>query len=187
MENLPAGWSVSNSTGSYSTPAHKYDDDDGDDDGLRGDEGLEAEDLRPDSPGWEDMENDTEELNLKCLLCDEKLHAVRAMVDHCKQTHSFDLDEIRKANKVDFYNTMKLINYIRSQVRSGSSPPDCVDPKLWADDKFLQPVVEDDALLYSIDELADPKDPNDPLAETQEEGAEGDGAGHKVLAERAVR
>ncbi|KAK5125968.1 hypothetical protein LTR85_011323 [Meristemomyces frigidus] len=183
MQDLPAGWSVSNSTGSWTAPAYKEEDDDE----LQGEDGLEAEDLRPDSPGWEDMEDDTEELNLKCLLCDEKFNAVRAMVGHCKGTHDFDLDAIRKANKIDFYNTMKLINYVRSQVQSGNSRPDCADPALWADDEYLQPVVEDDALLYSIDELADPKDSDDPLAETEANSAEEEGAGHKALAERAVR
>lgn len=94
MENLPAGWSVSNSSGSWTAPAYQNEDDDV----LQGEDGLEAEDLRPDSPGWEDMEDDTEEISLKCLLCDEKFNAVRVMVDHCKQSHSFDLDVIRKAN-----------------------------------------------------------------------------------------
>lgn len=97
MQHLPAGWRVSNSSGDYSTPSNRVDD--GDDD-LEGDEGLEAEDLRPDSPGWEDMEDDVEELSLKCLLCDRKLNAVRAMVDHCKQEHAFNLDELRKMHGV---------------------------------------------------------------------------------------
>lgn len=60
-------------------------------------------------------------------------------------------------------------------------------PALWADEKYLQPTFEDDPLLYSIDELADPSDPADPLAEKQDDALEEQGAGHKALAERAVR
>jgi len=58
----------------------------------------------------------------------------------------------------------------------------------------MQPVLEDDALLYSIDELANPDDPDDPLAqksdnEDESGGAEvaGDGTGHRMVVERALR
>ena len=53
-------------------------------------------------------------------------------------------------------------------------------------------MLEDDALLYSIDELADPNDPSDPLAVADDEGAEmGKGKeaarAERVVVERALR
>ncbi|KAK7611585.1 protein arginine N-methyltransferase PRMT1, partial [Phyllosticta paracitricarpa] len=56
---------------------------------------------------------------------------------------------------LDFYQRIKLVNYIRSQVRAGNSQPDLSSAAVFADDKYLQPVLEDDALLFLVDELGD--------------------------------
>ena len=93
MQNLPPGWRVSNSSGSWSAPAINNDGPAEDDDGAAM---LENEDLRPDSPGWEDMEDDTEVQNIKCLLCDSVFGNTEPMLEHCRTEHKFDLDEIRK-------------------------------------------------------------------------------------------
>ncbi|KAK5722002.1 Ribosomal protein arginine N-methyltransferase rmt3 [Elasticomyces elasticus] len=189
MENiLPPGWRVVNNTGSWSAPAPpRQDDGSGSDD--EGD--LTAEDLRPDSPGWEDVEVDEGEVaSIKCLICEERLEGARKMVGHCKEVHSLDIDRIRKQHKLDFIATIQLINYIRSEVKSGltSLNPD-LNPYVFKQDKYMQPVLEDDALLYSIDELADPEDAEDPLAaEAKGDDAESgaDAPGEAVRAERVV-
>ena len=105
---------------------------------------------------------------------------------------------------LDFFGTIRLVNYIRhhyaeqsSTSTAESSPassqlPDTSNAEFWANDKFLQPVLEDDALLYSIDELANPDDPSDPLATAADE-VEGAGKGkeatraERVVVERALR
>ena len=48
----------------------------------------------------------------------------------------------------------------------------------------MQPVLEDDALLYSIDDLADPNDPEDPLIEPPQ--PEQPTEGQKTLVQRAL-
>jgi hypothetical protein len=54
-------------------------------------------DIKPDSEGWEDLEEDTEEVAIQCLLCDQKFAKVQTMVkDHCKASHNFDLLEVRQ-------------------------------------------------------------------------------------------
>ncbi|EMD00791.1 hypothetical protein BAUCODRAFT_29160 [Baudoinia panamericana UAMH 10762] len=188
--SLPPGWRVSNSQGSWSAPSapqidRHIEDDDGDDGGL------DDEALRPDSPGWEDVEDDTEPTSFKCLLCEDHFETVRQMVDHAQQNHDFDLDLIRTSNQLDFYSTIRLINYVREQVRLGANAIEYSHPAAWADEKYLQPVLEDDALLYSIDELANPENPDDPLVQQQQDDedatAGGEGSGHKMLAERALR
>jgi hypothetical protein len=58
---------------------------------------VEDVDIKPDSEGWEDLEEDTEEVAIQCLLCEEKFAKVETMVnDHCKALHDFDLQEIRR-------------------------------------------------------------------------------------------
>lgn len=54
---------------------------------------------------------------------------------------------------LDFYSSMKLVNYIRAQVQQDDAKPDVSDAKAWADDKYLQPTLEDDALLFSLDDI----------------------------------
>ena len=56
---------------------------------------------------------------------------------------------------LDFFGTIKMINYIRSQVKDGNQRPDVTSKALFEDDSFLRPVFEDDALLYSLDDLED--------------------------------
>lgn len=98
---------------------------------------------------------------------------------------SFDFLLTRKNYVVlDFYSTLRLINYIRSEVAAGNTKPDCSSPQTWMDDKYMQPVLEDDALLYSIDDLADPNDPEDPLIEPPE--PEQPTEGQKTLVQRAL-
>lgn len=56
---------------------------------------------------------------------------------------------------LDFFGTVKLINYIRAEVRDGNQKPDVSSKAHFGDDRFLRPVLEDDALLYSLDDLED--------------------------------
>lgn len=55
---------------------------------------------------------------------------------------------------LDFYQSIKLVNYIRAAVKEGNLKPDVASATTFADDKYLQPVLEDDALLFSLDEIA---------------------------------
>ena len=48
---------------------------------------------------------------------------------------------------------IKFVNYVRSQVKNGNAKPETENPASWDDEKFMQPVLEDDALLFSVDEL----------------------------------
>ena len=54
---------------------------------------------------------------------------------------------------LDYIGTVKLVNYIRSQVKTGNKSPDLSSKTIFQDHQFLQPVLEDDALLYSLDDL----------------------------------
>lgn len=45
------------------------------------------------------------------------------------------------------------MNYIRSSVRDGGTKPALDSPAQWEDEKYLQPVLEDDPVLFSLDEL----------------------------------
>lgn len=56
---------------------------------------------------------------------------------------------------MDFYGSIKLVNFIRSRVHSGGSFSLDAIKEEFHDEKYLKPVLEDDAVLFSLDELPD--------------------------------
>jgi len=108
-----------------------------------------------DDEGWEDAEPDEEETQFISLLDDEVFMDIHAMLNHCKQKYHFDFLEIRQRLALDFYGSIKLVNFIRSQVHSGNKVSPEISQKDLDDEKYLRPVLEDDALLFSLDELPD--------------------------------
>lgn len=48
---------------------------------------------------------------------------------------------------------IKLVNYVRSEVGAGNTHPTVSSKSVFDDDKYLKPALEDDALLYSLDDV----------------------------------
>ncbi|KAK7518149.1 protein arginine methyltransferase RmtB [Phyllosticta citriasiana] len=127
------------------------------------DAGSDPLDLRNDE-GWEDVEPDAdvEDVRVKGLFDEAVVFgSVRELVEETKRVWGVDLAEVVARFGLDFYQRIKLVNYIRSQVRAGNSQPDLSSAAAFADDKYLQPVLEDDALLFLVDELGDSEEEAD--------------------------
>ena len=159
-----------------------------------------------DEEGWEDVEADDETQPVIGLFSEQVFPDVRSMLKDCKEKHSFDLLKIQKdlgtclflhclksrASKsqpilrgpniccpfqgLDFLGTIKLVNYIRSEVKAGNKSPDVSSETKFEDDVYLKPVMEDDALLYSlvdsagdIEEVATGTDAERRVLELQED------------------
>lgn len=56
---------------------------------------------------------------------------------------------------LDFLDRVKLVNYVRSEVKEGRSLTKEWSPALFEDEQFLKPTMEDDAVLYSLDDIDD--------------------------------
>jgi protein arginine N-methyltransferase 3 len=109
-----------------------------------------------DDEGWEDAEPGEESDTFISLLDDEVFTDLMQMLNHCKEKHNFDFLELRQRLGLDFYGNIKLVNFIRSQVHSGNLvSPSTISREDFEDEKFLKPVLEDDALLFNLDELPD--------------------------------
>lgn len=72
---------------------------------------------------WDDWNADEEydeddDVELLCLFCDSKYISSDSLFEHCFSSHSFDFGSIRTTMNLDFYGCFKLLNYIRSQVRT---------------------------------------------------------------------
>lgn len=59
---------------------------------------------------------------------------------------------------------IKLINFVRTQMKNGQFRPDVSLENFLEGDKYLTPVFEDDALLYSIDDIFDIAEKYVPLS-----------------------
>ncbi|KAJ5239708.1 S-adenosylmethionine-dependent methyltransferase superfamily domain-containing protein [Penicillium chermesinum] len=105
--------------------------------------------------GWEDVEPDEESQPVMSLFSEQVFPDVRSMLKDSKENYDFDLLKIQKDLGLDFLDTIKLVNYVRSQVKAGNKYPDVSSKSKFEDDAYLKPVLEDDALLYSLDDIAE--------------------------------
>lgn len=53
---------------------------------------------------------------------------------------------------------IKMINYIRSEVQRGNETPDLSSREAFQEERYLKPFLEQDALLYSLDDVIGPLD-----------------------------
>ncbi|KAK3707140.1 hypothetical protein LTR37_012309 [Vermiconidia calcicola] len=159
MSYLPPGWWVKNSSGSYTGPPAFREttedmDSDSDKDNNDKDDIL---DIRPDSPGWEDLEADTENLSYQCLLCPDLFPSATLMLVHCNEAHNFNFVAKVKEQTLDFYSTIKYVNFIRQNVlNKGMTTEDATRVPAeggFDGDEWMKPVLEGDALLFTLDEV----------------------------------
>ncbi|MCJ1403098.1 hypothetical protein MMC11_006321, partial [Xylographa trunciseda] len=119
-----------------------------------------------DEQGWEDVEPDIENIVFKSLFDDRSFLDVHSMLQYCLTTYQFDFVKVRNQLGLDFLESIKFTNYIRAEVLRGTTTFKITSKQLFENNKYLQPVLEDDALLYSLDDLepatdiSDPKEPN---------------------------
>lgn len=160
MVELPPGWRVKNATGSFAgpppldnlPPTHGDEDEDDEQDATNEIGGL---DIRPDSPGWEDVEPDTEALTVQCLLCPQTHNSPALMLEHCNKQHDFDFAATVHSHKLDFYQTIKYVNLIRSKAQNGTEDPTALNSAALQSDELLRPALENDTLLFSLDDVID--------------------------------
>lgn len=74
---------------------------------------------------WEDWEEEEEDgddsdSSFLCLFCDSTFADTSSLFAHCTSTHHFDFHAIRRSLRLDFYDSFKLINFVRSQVSPGT-------------------------------------------------------------------
>lgn len=60
---------------------------------------------------------------------------------------------ILNASDLDFLEIVKLVNYTRKEAKQGARAIIIPSRSVFEDDHYLLPVVEDDALLFNLDEV----------------------------------
>ncbi|CAN0394030.1 unnamed protein product [Lampetra planeri] len=83
-----------------------------------------------------------------CLFCDQTFGSSDETLLHCSTAHDFHLLHSLKANGLDFYDYIRIVNFIRN---TGPSPRDLLfsprESQPWVSDRFLTSTLEDDLLL----------------------------------------
>jgi predicted RNA methylase len=102
---------------------------------------------------WLDVEPDEESVSVVSLFDSQVFPTLAAMLSHCREKYGFDLAATAKRLQLDFHGAVKLVNYVRSQVKEKQTLPKEISRSDFEDDRYLQPVLENDALLFTLDEI----------------------------------
>ncbi|RMZ91162.1 hypothetical protein DV736_g1614, partial [Chaetothyriales sp. CBS 134916] len=116
---------------------------------------------------WEDVEEDRENITFVSLLDDQTFGSLTEMLEYCKEQYNFSIWDLQKRLQLDDLEKIKLINYVRAEVKKGNTQPKLESKAIFDDDKYLQPVLVDDALLYSLEDVLPPVTDNDDSDEVE--------------------
>ncbi|CAJ0954668.1 unnamed protein product, partial [Mesorhabditis belari] len=141
---------------------------------------------------WQEDNVDLDETRVVCLLCDESTERGDLLIEHMQEKHGFDLLKLIKDNKLDTYERMKLINYVRKQNfnaicwRCGKSDngnliglykhmeevekpiKELPDRSRWDLDEFLVPIFGNDHFLWMLEGLLEDKEEKGQTSDDEE-------------------
>ncbi|KAJ4211433.1 Ribosomal protein arginine N-methyltransferase rmt3 [Fusarium solani] len=114
---------------------------------------MSINDSASDEGEWLDLESDEEAISITSFFGPKTFSTVAAMLEDSKQNHAFDFVAHVQKLKLDFHGAVKLVNFVRDHVKNGSPVPKEISEKDLEDEKYLRPVLENDALIFSLDEV----------------------------------
>ncbi|KAI8982407.1 S-adenosyl-L-methionine-dependent methyltransferase [Mycotypha africana] len=116
---------------------------------------YERSEVDPEDQAWDDWSNDEDEVtDTQCLFCQDILADPLKAFQHMKEAHQFDFQSLKHSLQLDFYQCIRLINYVRSQKLAAENVLKLNgEEKFWEDEVYLKPVLEDDPLLFAFEEL----------------------------------
>ncbi|KAK9313592.1 S-adenosyl-L-methionine-dependent methyltransferase [Lipomyces starkeyi] len=136
-------------------------------------EKLPADEVESDIEDFEDLIKDNElesasdwtaddETRPVCLYCEITFDNADAVWEHCVVDHDFDFNKLTRGLGLDFFGKLKLINYVRAQVQAGIQP-ELNRPEFFLEDsQYLKPTMQDDALLFGIQDDNSEEEEEDP-------------------------
>lgn len=128
---------------------------------------------------WQEDNLDIDEHRVVCLLCDHSTENAETLLEHMKEKHEFDLVTLIRDAKLETYQRMKLINYIRKQnfnavcwkcgkadngnliglhkhLEESEKPIKALpDRSMWDTEEFLVPIFGNDHFLWMLEGLFD--------------------------------
>ncbi|KAF5019662.1 hypothetical protein F66182_8324 [Fusarium sp. NRRL 66182] len=114
---------------------------------------MSVHESNSDEGEWLDLESDEESIPITSFFGTQTFPTVAAMLEDSSQNHKFDFAGCVQNLQLDFHGAVKLVNFVRDHVKNGSPLPKDITAKDLEDDKYLRPVLENDALIFSLDEV----------------------------------
>ncbi|KAM0185574.1 hypothetical protein ACHAPQ_008143 [Fusarium lateritium] len=114
---------------------------------------MSAHDSVSDEGEWLDLESDEESIPITSFFTTQTFPTVVAMLEDSSKNHGFDFGTYVQKLQLDFHGAVKLVNFVRDHVKTGSPLPENITTKDLEDEKYLRPVLENDALIFSLDEV----------------------------------
>ena len=102
---------------------------------------------------WLDLESDEESIPITSFFSTQTFPTVAAMLEDSSKNHGFNFADHVQKLQLDFHGAVKLVNFVRDHVKNGSPLPKDISEKDLEDEKYLRPVLENDALIFSLDEV----------------------------------
>uniref|UniRef100_A0A914L3P9 C2H2-type domain-containing protein n=2 Tax=Meloidogyne incognita group TaxID=654580 RepID=A0A914L3P9_MELIC len=118
---------------------------------------LDSDEEEEDS--WEEFEQDNtdEDLLGLCLFCDHANVELDEIVEHMKDDHKFDIFAYIDEQKMELYDRIKFVNFIRKQTYNTRSPTkelkvaEIPEREEWDKDEHLVPMFGNDHLLWMLE------------------------------------
>jgi hypothetical protein len=102
---------------------------------------------------WLDLESDEESTPITSFFTSQTFPTVAAMLEDSVKNHGYNFVEDVQKLQLDFHGAVKLVNFVRDHVQNGLPLPKDISAKDLEDEKYLRPVLENDALIFSLDEV----------------------------------
>ncbi|CAL8581726.1 Ribosomal protein arginine N-methyltransferase rmt3 [Xanthoria parietina] len=118
------------------------------------DDALEPNTL-DDEDDWKDIESEDFGTSFVSFGGTTKFSDLHDFLQDAKENHGVDLLGLKSSHGLETYGMIKLINYAREQVGRGLFRPDASPESFLEGDRYMKPFMDDDALLYSIDDILD--------------------------------
>mmetsp|Transcript_10611 Transcript_10611/g.26766 ORF Transcript_10611/g.26766 Transcript_10611/m.26766 type:complete len:561 (+) Transcript_10611:325-2007(+) len=120
---------------------------------------TEEEELEGAVDDWDDWgegeaggDEEMGEERCKSLFCEDTFASAEEAFEHDSAKFGFDLRAFTAERRLSDYECIKCVNFVRATVAAGEDPLPALrkteGPLPFADDRWLQPVLEDDGLMF---------------------------------------
>ncbi|KAL9610063.1 MAG: hypothetical protein Q9167_005200 [Letrouitia subvulpina] len=99
-------------------------------------------------------DSEVEPERFKSFFDEKEFSDLQKMLDYCNWSYGFDLTSIQVDMELDEIGLIKLVNYVRSESRRIDGVPDLSSRTFLEGDRYLKPTMADDAVLFSLPQLA---------------------------------
>ncbi|KAJ4019009.1 Ribosomal protein arginine N-methyltransferase rmt3 [Fusarium irregulare] len=114
---------------------------------------MSVQDSASDEGEWLDLESDEESIPITSFFTTQTFPTVAAMLEDSSKNHGYNFVEDVQRLQLDFHGAVKLVNFVRHHVKNDLPLPKNISTENLEDEKYLRPVLDNDALIFSLDEV----------------------------------